>query len=163
MFAYSNNGIASRRLLDPSKQVVGEVYFDHQPTSDELASAFPGYNAAVSAQQAIAAAPAALTAGLTITSTGTPEVSGTYSCDDAQQSVVARLQTYIEKNNAFPGGLSSVQLRLANGAFIPIPSIPLFQAIGSAIADYVAKVDEAELAALSGAAWVAPSNTATIA
>lgn len=107
---------------------------------------------------------AALVAGgLAITSTGTPAVTGTYAIDDDQQDVITRLQTYIAKNGTFPGGLSSVQLRLANGAYIAIPSVTVFQEIGTAIGNFVADLDNAELTALAGGSWVAPSATATIA
>lgn len=104
-----------------------------------------------------------LAAGLAITSTGTPSINGTYACDDAQQDTITKLQTYIAKNGVFPGGLSSVQLRLTNGSTVAIPSVALFQEIATAIGDFVAEVDEAELTALAGGSWTAPSASKTIA
>jgi hypothetical protein len=56
-----------------------------------------------------------------------------------------------------------VQLRRASGGMIAVPSIPLFQVIGTAIADFVSATDEAELTALAGSSWVAPGNTVVIA
>jgi hypothetical protein len=135
---------------------------------EDTDAAWVAYLAAQSAKAAIAAAQTAynnlIAAGLTVTSTGTPAVDGTYACDDAQQDIVTRIQAYITKNNAFPGGLSAVQLRKADGSgYIAIGTVALFQAVGSAIADFVAKADEAELAVLAGGSWVAPSNAVTIA
>jgi hypothetical protein len=163
LYVYSNNGLAFRAWNDPATLAPGELYFDHAPSGAELLAAFPAYTAAQAAQQALGEAAALLASGLAITSTGTPAVNGTYSCAEDQQTIITRVQAYITKNAVFPGGMSTLQLRTVSGGLISVPSVALFQAIGSAIADFVAKVDEAELAALAGGGWVAPSNSVTIA
>jgi hypothetical protein len=162
-YAYSNSGLTFRAWDDPNNLKAGEVYFDHLATSDELAVQFSGYADAAAVANAPKQFAALIAAGLAITSTGTPSINGTYACDTDQQDMIVRLQTYIEKNNAFPGGLSAVQLRLAAGGAISLPSIAVFQAVATAIGDFIAKADEAELAALAGATWAAPSSSVTIA
>jgi hypothetical protein len=114
------------------------------------------------AQQAQATYAALLADGLTIDSTGTPTVNGTYALDDTQQAAITEVSAYIGKNNAFPGGLTSVVLRTVSGSEIAIPTITLWYAISTAIADFIAKADAALLSAENGGTWTAPSNTVTI-
>ena len=161
-FAYSGNGLSFRAWDDPNNLQAGEVYFAEPPTMAQLQAAFPGYNAAVAAQQAQATYAAAMAAGLTIASTGTPAVNGTYALDAEQQQVVTELAAYIEKNNAFPGGLASVNLRTASGGEIAIPTITLWFAISTAIADFIAKADAVLITAQGGGSPTWPSASATI-
>jgi hypothetical protein len=54
MHVYSNNGL-TMRLAEPSYQVCeGEACFSDPATADQLTQAFPGYAAAIQAQQAAA-------------------------------------------------------------------------------------------------------------
>jgi len=46
-YAYSNSGLSFRAWDDSSTITTGEVYFNHEPTTTELAAAFSGYTAAV--------------------------------------------------------------------------------------------------------------------
>jgi hypothetical protein len=46
MFAYSNNGISFRAWNEPYDLIDGEIYFDHEPTEDDLKLAFPNYETA---------------------------------------------------------------------------------------------------------------------
>ena len=50
MFAYSNNGNSMRAVEPDWTPSAGEIFFDHQPTEDELQAAFPGRAAAVAAE-----------------------------------------------------------------------------------------------------------------
>jgi hypothetical protein len=47
MRAYYNNGFSFRACLEPQFMAPDEVYFEAIPTSEELAVAFPQYNAVV--------------------------------------------------------------------------------------------------------------------
>jgi hypothetical protein len=62
-YAYSNNGLSFRLVESDYAAQTGEHIFVSTPTSDQLTSAFPGYAAAVAAQNRaplIAAAQSAL-------------------------------------------------------------------------------------------------------
>ena len=161
-FAYSNNGLAWRAWDDPNNLQAGGVYFAAAPTTAQLQAAFPGYDAAVAAQQAQATYAAAMAAGLTINSTGTPAVNGTYALDQAQQEVITEVTDYIAKNNAFPGGLATVMLRTAAGGVIAVSTIALWYEISTAIADFIAKADNALITAQGGSNPTWPSASVTI-
>jgi hypothetical protein len=75
-------------INDGKMQVFAVPQNDPQP---------PGYAAIEKSVRSGLAYNAFITAGLTITSTETPAVNGTYACDDAQQDTITRLQTYIDK------------------------------------------------------------------
>lgn len=47
MPCYSNNGYSFRAWNDPNNIMDDEIYFDHEPTVDELNAAFPLYNSGV--------------------------------------------------------------------------------------------------------------------
>lgn len=61
MKAYSNNGMSFRAWNDPSDLLLGEVFFDHEPSEAELVAAFPSY-ATIKSAHAKAASIAALNA-----------------------------------------------------------------------------------------------------
>ena len=46
MWIYSENGLSRGRWEDPTNVPNGFVYFDHDPTDNELAEKFSGYTAA---------------------------------------------------------------------------------------------------------------------
>ena len=50
MYAYSNNGNTMRTVEPDWAPMDGEIFFDHQPTEDELLAAFPGRGAALAAE-----------------------------------------------------------------------------------------------------------------
>ena len=50
MYAYSNNGFSMRSVEPSWTPMAGEIFFDHQPTEDELQAAFPGRGAALAAE-----------------------------------------------------------------------------------------------------------------
>ncbi|MHB1305288.1 MAG: DUF4376 domain-containing protein [Acidiphilium sp.] len=86
-------------------------------------------------------ATAALSAGLAITSTNTPALDGTYSCDDAAQARINRVAVYVQMNGKFPGGTSTIAWLDATGAQ-HVFSVAQFQAFATAVGDYVAALDD---------------------
>ena len=51
MWIYSNNGMTKGRWEDAGNVPDGHVFFDHEPTAEELAVAFKGHNAALKKQK----------------------------------------------------------------------------------------------------------------
>ena len=92
------------------------------------------------AQVAVAAATAAIAKGLTISSTSTPTLNGTYSLTPNSQSNINAVVTYIILNNTFPGGQSAMPWVDQNGSAHVFTSLSVFKAFSTAIADYVAAV-----------------------
>ena len=91
-----------------------------------------------SAQQAIAA----LAAGLTISSTSTPAINGTYATDDAEQARLNRVYSMIERaGGVFPSGLTSMPWPLADGTVVEFPSVSVFLNVEQAIGEYVLALD----------------------
>ncbi len=87
-------------------------------------------------------AQASVSAGLTITSTGTPALDGKYTCDGIAQGKIASVSTYILVNSKFPGGAASYPWIDAAGAPHTFPTTGAFQAFATAVADYVAALDQ---------------------
>ncbi|WP_428485937.1 hypothetical protein [Rhodopila sp.] len=91
------------------------------------------------AEQAITA----MSAGLTISSAGTPALDGTYACDDTAQANLNSMYNLIQRagGNAFPGGLSALPWPLLSGAVVTFTSVSAFLAVETAIGDYVLTLD----------------------
>jgi hypothetical protein len=89
------------------------------------------------AQQAVAA----MNAGLTITSTSTPALNGTYGVDPMSQGRLASISTYILVNSSFPGGSATYPFIDLSGTPHVFPTTASFQAFATACANYVAAVD----------------------
>ena len=107
------------------------------------------------------AAAAAIAAGLTITSTGTPAVNGTYACDATSVSNFNAVETYVLRNSTFPGPASQQAWVTQTGAVVVIPNTTVFNEIATAIANYVALV---QLYAYSGGQTGSlPASSVTIA
>lgn len=104
-------------------------------------------------------AAAAINAGLTITSTGTPALNGTYACDDAHQARINRVQGFIEANGKFPNGLTELPWPDMSGAIHLFPTTAEFTAFASAIADYVMALD----AVIMGVSTALPAISVKIA
>jgi hypothetical protein len=117
------------------------VYAAHDPTHADPNAAFS----------------AAVAAGLAITSTGSPAISGTYGCSAQDQLNVVGLQSAVVAG-VFPGfyrTLSGTRVTMTGAQFTEI---------ATAILGYVEALDAALSAGLaSGGVWVAPTATATIA
>lgn len=113
------------------------------------------------AQQLAAQVDAAFAAGLTITSTGTASINGTYAVDQNAQTRIAAIETAILKNNAFPGS-NGTQMAYPDitGKLIVFPSTALFSEFATAVANYVADLD---LYAAGASGATMPSASVTIA
>jgi hypothetical protein len=162
MFAYSDNGLASRSVDGPSDILPGEVFFASAPTPAQLEAAFSGYTAAVALATGITVGKATyanlIAGGMTITSTGTPALNATYPTDADQQALYTAVQAAILTNAAlFPGYLynaagAQVTMTAAQGTAIII-----------AILAFIAAANNALQAAKNGGTPSWPIPTATIA
>lgn len=113
------------------------------------------------AQQRSLAVSAAFAAGLTITSTSTPAINGTYAVDQAAQSRINAIETAILKNGAFPGSSGS-QMAYPDiaGKLTVFPSTALFSEFATSVANYVADLD---LYAAGATGATLPNASVTIA
>lgn len=95
--------------------------------------------AAQQAAQAIAASvQSALAAGLTVTSTSTPAVNGTYPLDSNTQTEIGQVTLFTQVNGDFPGGASSYPWYDTSNVPHVFPSVHLHDEWATAIANYVA-------------------------
>ena len=103
-------------------------------------------------------AQAALAAGLTITSTGTPALNGVYATDAETQADIGWVQIYVQANGKFPGSSGTyVWLDIDRAPHI-FPSVAEFTAFATVFADYVADL---KMIATTNAGTL-PAATATI-
>lgn len=158
---YSNNGL-SFGTKDPGYQVQpGEVAFDHLATDVELAAAFPSYTAAKAIAQAPAQFDAAVSAGLTITSTGTPALNGTYAVDTAARDVISAVEAGIAGGKGLPGGGSTFN-------HLDIAGVPhafdatSFPNFAAAVRDYYYALIQTLVSIKGGHGGTWPSASATI-
>jgi hypothetical protein len=114
------------------------------------------------AQQAGAKAAAAIAGGIAITSTSSPALNGTYVIDQTAQEEIVAISLYIQENNIFPEGLTSlVWLDFSQLPHV-FTSTTTFQAFAKAVADYVTGVDLAVMSMSSGGNPTWPQAAATI-
>lgn len=106
------------------------------------------------AQQALAL----IAGGMTITSTDTPALNGTYSANASAQSNIQAVQIYIQANGKFPGSSGTYAWLDTSGTPHVFPSISEFTAFATAIADFVA---DCTMIALTGEGTL-PVASATI-
>jgi hypothetical protein len=157
--AYSNNGKSSRHVEAGWTLEAGGVLFDHIPTGTELEEAFPEYTAqSVAASQAFAAA-AAMTAGLAITSAGTPALNSTYSVDQISQMNIIAIETSINAGKGFPGGSTTTFNYPDTAGVMHAFTEPNFTNFAAAVRDYVYALNSV----IAGASSTLPATTATIA
>ena len=119
-----------------------------QPTPQQLAQAT--YNTV-------------MRSGLGVTSTSSVIPPTVFDLSTDQQSNLANVALYIAVNNRFPGGLSALPLQSVAKQAVSIPSTATWQAIATAIADYVALCDVALATALAGGTPSWPPANVTIA
>ena len=88
-------------------------------------------------------AAAALSAGLSITSTGTPAINGTYPCDNTAQARFSRVYELIQRagGSAFPAGMTELPWALADGSIVKFASVSTFLAVEQAVGEYVLALD----------------------
>ena len=103
----------------------------------------------------VAAAAALIRAGLTVTSTSTPALNGTYGLLPQDEINITGLQHAVVAD-VFPGFY-----RDRNGGRHTMTG-EQFTALATALLGFLVAIDEAKAAALAGGAWVAPPATATI-
>ena len=156
-FAYSNNGLSWRAWDNPGELADGEIYFVTTPAPADLSTAFPGYAAAVAKITAEAAYQELITGGMTVTSTGTPALNGTYAIDQNAQSNIAAEAQFISAFSEFTNGATTdLPWALVNGSTVEFPTTAAFMNFAKAAAQLVAA---AKLAAMSASAMPNPSVT----
>ena len=82
-------------------------------------------------------AEAAIASGVTINSTSTPEVNGTYACDAAAVADIGAETLSVIVTQQFTNGATSIQWPLADGTLVTFPSPQVFQAWAVAVSRYV--------------------------
>jgi hypothetical protein len=100
---------------------------------------------------------AALAAGLTITSTGTPSLNGTYACDPLTQSHIQAEMLSVSVTGTFADGTSAVQWPDMSGTLHTF-SIDEFKAWAIAIGGYIAALAKC----VNGASSTLPPATKVI-
>jgi hypothetical protein len=98
--------------------------------------------------------------GLTVTSTGTPAINGTYATGPGTQEDINGIATYILENSSFPNAASTLEWLDRSGAPHAFPSTAVFQEFATNFANYVAAM---KLFINGGMAGSVPSNSVTIA
>ena len=89
-------------------------------------------------------AAALLAGGLTVTSTGTPAINGTYGCADADQARFNRMFSAIQKagGNAWPAGIASLVWPLKGAAPVTFTSVATFLEVALAVEAFVIACDQ---------------------
>ena len=112
------------------------------------------------AQQAASAAEALIASGLTVTSTGSPAINGTYSLSPAAQSAYDSVMMYIQVHGTFPRGMTTTSWPDIHGDLKVFPNVTTFTAFATAAADFIDQVDDY---ANGVAGTTLPSSSITIA
>ncbi len=161
-YATITNGIVSNVYVadaplvsgDPlvTTQGIGWAYLNGVFTAPEIPSS-PPLTPQQQAYQAIAD-------GLTITSTSTPALNGTYALDTVSLSDMNGLVTGIMLNGSFPSGQSTYIYH--DSSFLPhaFPSIELFKSFATAVLNFSSQV--IQYAKSGGTLGSIPSNQITI-
>lgn len=102
----------------------------------------------------------AIGAGISLTSTGTPALNGTYAIDPASQANINAIITYVLLNSTFPGGGTTLPWYDISGDAHLFPSIEAFQAFATAAANFIAMLSI--YANSNGKVGSIPSNAITI-
>ena len=101
-----------------------------------------------------------VTGGLTITSTGSPAVNGTYGVQPSDTANLNATETYILANGSLQQ--TPEPWFLTNGSEVLIPSVTVFKNISSAIANFITSAHVAEGIAAAGGTPSWPSASVTI-
>ena len=78
--------------------------------------------------------------GVTVTSTSTPSLNGTYAIGPSSQAALTSVAAYVMLKSDFPGGSTTQPWSDAAGNVHIFPSTTVFEAFATGIADYVASV-----------------------
>jgi hypothetical protein len=100
-----------------------------------------------------------LSAGLTITSTSTPAIDGTYPATPNAVSYVQAEMLSILANGTFADGATTLQWADATGALHTFPSVAVFKLFATAIGTFVAAATKVQI----GASTILPPSSVTIA
>ena len=100
-----------------------------------------------------------LTGGLTLTSTGTPSLNGTYPADAATTAIINAEVTSILLNGVFADGTSTLSWPDTSGTMHVFPSPAEFKLFAAALASFVSGISKFQM----GITTSLPSNTVTIA
>ncbi|WP_213761827.1 hypothetical protein [Caballeronia sp. dw_19] len=145
----ANNGDTLVEVPEAFNEIPGTV-----STPDKGVTWVP-YTAPVSPG---ATAVTALASGLTIASTATPALNGTYAIDQLSQMDIIAIETSINAGKGFPGGATVFNYADATGAFHSFTQAN-FTNFAAAIRDYVYELKSV----IAGASTTLPSATSTIA
>lgn len=148
-------------IVDPANPATWRIDFDPSCTGDQIAAgkaAALAFN--VAAAEQAAQLDTILAAGLTITSTGTPVLNGTYSVGANEQGNITAIASGLNAGKV-PGGGSTFEYLDATGTAHSFTSAAFID-FAAAVMNYVYAVDmtAATLAAGQSASW--PAATATI-
>jgi len=135
-YAYSNNGLSFRSVGSGYVAASDEVLFNDIATPAELTAAFPAYASATAAVELAAQAAAALAAGLTIISTGTPALNAAYAVDRLSQMDIIAIETSINAGKGFPNGAAQMDYPDAAGMLHAFTEAN-FTDFASAVRDFV--------------------------
>ncbi len=95
----------------------------------------------VTESYAIEAIPPAPITTMQLVSTSTSALNGSYSIDQQTQQNVAAVAEYIAINGKFPDGMTAFPMPDASGTPHSFPTIVLFQAFATAMANFVTALD----------------------
>ncbi|WP_207000756.1 hypothetical protein [Trinickia mobilis] len=135
------------------------TWLDGNPAPTDIDTKLPAWTLA---QQARTTYLQAIDGALTVTSTSTPSINGTYGVQPSDEFNVVALETSLAANQGFPGGAATYGYPDVTGirhALTPTQ----FTALASAIRDYVSACDIAMQNAASGQTPTWPSSSVTIA
>lgn len=134
------------------------------PSEASVTAYEPTYTAALTAlqlaQAAVAAAQSAIASGITITSTGTSALNGTYPLDPATQAKVNGVTTCILVNGTFPNNATTLNWYDISGVSHTFPNVTAFKNFANAFVNYITPIDE--YANSGGASGSLPPNQITI-
>ena len=136
------------------------------PGYTEMSETDPRYTAYVSAQATLSSAMntynSLLAGGITLTSTGTPALNGTYSTTPTAMVNTAGIATSIANGLGLPGGGATFNYRDSSGAAHAFDAAH-FLPFAAAVRDFVYHCDEAMATIAAGGTATFPSNQVTIA
>jgi hypothetical protein len=117
----------------------------HTITADgKLKAPEPPPSEILMAYNAISKVQSQLMAGITVTSKGTPAISGLYKVDESAQHQITKVMLHIALAGKFPGNPGATFiLSDYNGVPRTFPSIAVFQSFAVAVQDYVADLTSA--------------------
>lgn len=103
-------------------------------------------------------AQAALSAGLSVVSTGTPALNGTYATDQLSQMDIIAIETSLNAGKGFPGGVTTFNYADTLGAFHAFTQSN-FTDFAAAVRDYVYALKSV----IAGSSSTPPNESSTIA